>query len=217
MFAQNNLYISFNQKTDIVANHKKTSSVFDVYYNNGKEILTKHYTSPNEMIIISNNLGEVKLYYPQSNEVLFKQMSEMSSKQSLIYYFSHNLTDDLGMSDEGFALTDRRYEENYLVTFWKSSTGQQASNAKVVYEMGNPIYTEYSTSNNKVISKKYYSNYQDFASFRIPTKIIEITYNNTKDSIVNRTLLTNFEVSDISTNDYFNFEIPEDAKPISTK
>jgi hypothetical protein len=85
---------------------------------------------------------------------------------------------------------------------------------KMVFENRLPVYTEYQSLKSKVIKKIYYTNYKDFSQFRLPLKIIEINYLPSGDSIVTRTLFSNVKASSSGDDDYFNFKIPENAKPL---
>lgn len=216
--AQPGTYISLKQKTDVAENNKKISNEVDLFYDNNKKIITKYYHTLKNFIIISNSLGEIKTYYPASNEVAYTQLRELSSKRNLIYYFANNLTESLGLSDEGFNLSTSSFEDPYYVTIWKApSILKGIEKVKMVFENRLPIYTEYQSLKNKVIKKIYYTNYKDFNQFRLPLKIIEISYLPTGDSIVTRTLFSEVKVSSSADNEYFNFKIPENAKPLDVR
>ena len=213
--AQTGGYISAKQQTEILENRNKLTTVIDLYLDNDKQILTKYYHSSPEFIIVSNALGEIKTYYPAKNEVDYRQIGEMSSKRNLIYYFTNNITDNLGLADEGFTLASNSYEGQYYVTIWKSpSILTGIENVKMVFDNGSPIYSEYKANENKILKKTYYTNYKDFAQFRLPMKIIEISYKPTGDSIISRTIFSDVKISSSADNSYFDFKIPDDAKPV---
>ncbi len=213
--AQSGNYISLKQQTEVLDNGKKMNNEVDLFFDNNKHIITKYYHSSPEFIITSNSLGETKTYYPANNEVGYKQFSELSSKRNLIYYFANNLTDDLGLADEGFNLSSNTYENQFYVTFWKApSIMKGIETVKMVFENGLPVYSEYQANKKKIIKKIYYTNYKDFIKFRLPMKIIEISYMPSGDSIINRTQFSNVKVSSSADDKYFNFKIPDNAKPI---
>lgn len=214
--AQQGNYISLRQQTEILENQKKISNELELFFDNNKQIITKYYHASKEFIIVSNALGEIKTFFPASNEVSYKQIAELSSKRNLIYYFANNLTDNLGLVDEGFSLVSNTYEDQFYVTLWKAPTllnGIQT--VKMVFENGLPVYSEYQAIKNKIVKKIYYSNYKDFTQFRLPMKIIEISYKPSGDSIINRTVYSNVKVSSSSDGKYFNFKIPDNAKPLN--
>ena len=217
LFAQTTNYISLKQHSEILENKKKIATDIDLFFDNTKKTITKYYHSSPEFIMLINSLGEIKTYYPASNEVGFKQISEMSSKRNLIYYFANNLTDHLGLADEGFSLVSNTYENQFYVTIWKApSILKGIESVKMVFENGIPVYSEYQSLKKKIMKKIYYTNYKDYTQFRLPLKIIEISYLPSGDSIINRTLFSNVKVSPTSDDKYFNFKIPDNAKPLET-
>lgn len=215
--AQPGSFISLKQHTEILENGKKIANEVDLFFDKNKQIITKYYHSSPEFIMISNSLGEIKTYYPGTNEVGYKQISELSSKRNLIYYFSNNLTDHLGLADEGFNLSSNTYENQFYVTLWKApSILRGIETVKMVFEKGLPVYSEYLTNKKKILKKIYYTNYDDFTQFRLPLKIIEISYMPSGDSIINRTLFSDVKVSSSADGKYFNFKIPDNAKPVGS-
>lgn len=215
LIAQPGNYISVRQHTEILENKKKLTTDIDLFFDRNKQVITKKYLSSPNFIMNINSLGEIKTYYPESNEVGYKHVPELSSKRNLIYYFANNLTDHLGLADEGFSLASNNFENEYYVTLWKSPTWiNSIESVKMVFEHGLPIYSEYKTKEKKIFKKVYYTNYKDFQHFRLPEKIIEISYLQTGDSIINRTIFSNVKILATADNHYFNFKIPDNAKPI---
>lgn len=215
--AQSGGYLSVQQRTEILENRNKLTTEVDLFLDNNRQILTKYYHSSPNFVMVSNALGEIKTYYPAKNEVDYKQIRELSSKRNLLYYFANNLTDNLGLVDEGFTLESNTFEDNYYVTQWKSPTILSGISAvKMVFDNGFPIYSEYQANKEKILKKIYYTNYKNFERFRLPMKIIEISYKASGDSIISRTEFSNVKISSSADNSYFDFKIPDDAKPIST-
>jgi len=216
LFAQTANYISLKQHSEILENKKKIANDVDLFFDNNKKTITKYYHASPEFIMLINSLGEIKTYYPASNEVGYKQISELSSKRNLIYYFANNATDDLGLAEEGFSLISNTYENQFYVTTWKApSILKGIESVKMVFENGLPVYSEYQSLKKKIIKKIYYTGYTDFTQFRLPLKIIEISYLPSGDSIINRTLFSDIKVSSTADDKYFNFKIPDHAKPLN--
>lgn len=215
--AQQGNYIALKQRTEILESGKKMSNEVDLYFDKNRQMLTKHYHTTPEFVMVVNALGEIKNYYPGTNQVDYKQISELSSKRNLIYYFANNLTEQLGLADDGFQLSSNTYEKQYYVAFWKApSILKGIETVKMVYDNGLPIYSEYQANKKKVLKKIYYTNYKDFTQFRLPLKIIEISYLPSGDSIVNRTMFSEVKVTTTADDKFFNFKIPDDAKPFGT-
>ncbi len=218
LHAQPGSYISLKQRTEILENKNKLTTNVDLFFDNDRQIITKYYHSSPDFITVSNALGEIKTYFPAKNQVDYKQIAEMSSKRNLIYYFANNLTDHLGLLDDGFTLESNTFEDHYYVTLWKPPsyiTGIAA--VKMVFDNGFPIYSEYRENKEKISRKIYYTNYNDFVGFRLPMKIIEINYKSTGDSIISRTIFSDVKVSSSPDNSYFDFKIPNDAIPIKSE
>jgi len=215
--AQPGSYISLKQHSEVLENQKKIANEVDLFFDKNKQTITKFYHSSPEFIMVVNPLGEIKTYYPASNEVAYKQITELSSKRNLIYYFANNLTDHLGLADEGFSLISNTYENQFYVTIWKAPSILKGIEAvKMVFENGLPVYSEYQANKKKILKKIYYTNYKDFTQFRLPLKIIEISYLPSGDSIINRTLFSNVKVTSSADDKYFNFKIPDNAKPLGS-
>lgn len=215
--AQPGSYISLKQYSEVLENQKKIANEVDLFFDKNKQTITKFYHSSPEFIMVVNPLGEIKTYYPASNEVAYKQITELSSKRNLIYYFANNLTDHLGLADEGFSLISNTYENQFYVTIWKApSILKGIETVKMVFENGLPVYSEYQANKKKILKKIYYTNYKDFTQFRLPLKIIEISYLPSGDSIINRTLFSNVKVTSSADDKYFNFKIPDNAKPLGS-
>ena len=216
LIAQTKSYISLKQHTDVLENKNKLSNEIDLYFDNDKQTITKYYHSTPDFIMVVNALGEIKTYYPTKNEVGYKQISEMSSKRNLIYYFANNLTDHLGLADEGFSLISNTFEDKYYVTQWKAPSILRGIDiVKMVFDNGFPIYSEYKSNKETILKKIYYLSYSDFERFKLPSKIIEISYLPSGDSIINRTVFSDVKVTSTADSPYFNFKIPENAKPLS--
>ncbi len=218
LFAQPGNYISLRQRTEILENKNKQTSEVELFLDNDRQTITKYYHSSPEFIMVANSLGEVKTYFPGRNEVDFNQITGMSSKRNLIFCFANNLTEDLGLADEGFSLVSNTFEGRYYVTVWKAPSAMGGiETVKMVFDNGAPVYSEYKENKDKVLRKIYYTGYKDFKRFRLPLKIIEISYKPTGDSIISRTVFSDVKVSSTTDSPYFNFKIPENAKPVAAE
>ena len=151
--AQQGSYISLKQQTEVLENGKKMTNEVDLFFDKDKQIITKYYHSSPEFIMVANSLGEIKTYYPVSNEIAYKQVAELSSKRNLIFYFANNLTDDLGLVEEGFSLSSNTYENQFHVTLWKSPGFLKGiETVKMVFDNGLPVYSEYQAKK-KIVKK----------------------------------------------------------------
>lgn len=207
--------ISMHSESGSLKNGKKVNIEADIFYMPETGKYVSHHLYPEEFIKITNRVGEMKVYFVEDNEVALRQDFYFSSENELLHYFVNNLTDDLGLRKEGFALHNTYNDEEYLVTIWKAPPTIKVVNAvKIVFMDELPVYAEYINQGDQVIRKIYYSGYKYFEQFVIPQRITEITFANENDSTIKRTLYSDFKINNQVDTYYLNFQIPDDAKVI---
>jgi len=214
VLAQKKVSLHFVNKT---LNKGKVLTVKgNMYYNIQEGKLISHYNTPKEIITINRRSGETKMYQPQNNTVRLKQASLLKSKNSLIALFINQRTQDLGLQELGFNISETERENNYLVTHWQApkSENKKAARVKLVHENQLPVYAEYYNEKEQKIKKIYYSEYRHFQSFMLPLKTTEISYMPNGDSLITRTKYSNILTGKDAKHEYFNFQIPTDAKII---
>lgn len=212
MYAQFKDCVSVSQEIQVLS--KGTKSVFkcDIFYNKEKDAIVTHHYYPVEFVKMSNRLGEMKIYFPETNKVTIEQNQSLSTTNELLYYFINNKLSDLGLSKEGFKLTNTIREEGLVVTYWQAPVSLKVINLiKIVFKENLPVYAEYLGSDGKILKKIYYSKYADFKSFRIPLRITEISFDDKKDSTIRLSVFSNVLTNGFPDNNYFNFKIPENA------
>lgn len=205
--------VSVNQETQVLEKGSKSIFKCDIFYNKENDAIITHHYYPVEFVKMSNRLGELKIYFPETNKVTIEQNQSFSTTNELLYYFINNKLADLGLSKEGFKLANTTREEGLVVTYWQAPVSLKVINMiKIVFKDNLPIYAEYLEPNGRILKKIYYSKYTDFQSFRIPLRITEINFDNKKDSIIRLSVFSNVRTKDFPDNNYFNFKIPENAK-----
>ncbi len=187
----------------------------DYYFDKDNGIFVSHSFYPKESIKITNKTGEMKIYFPEKNEVTIRQSSVFSSDNELLYYFINNRTEDLGLSREGFVLTNTRYDEGYMITEWTAPAEMKSiKKIEFVFENFLPVYACYYTPTGNVVKKIYYDDYYLGSSFNLPRLITEISYSGKNDSIIRRSRYSDIKIGNAVNDHYFNFKIPENAKII---
>jgi len=189
----------------------------EIFYQENGDLVT-HFISPKEYIIISNKLGEIKLYDPVNNTVFTKQNNLFSSQTSQIYYFLSGKSSDMGLNELGFIPVKTYPENNLIVSEWKRKTSDPKSEIqkiKLVHQLQNPIYMDYRDKNNKIIRKVYYYGYRKLYQYSFPSTTTEIIYNSTTDSAVTKTIYNDFRINSDAANNYFGFKIPSTAHKIN--
>lgn len=185
----------------------------DLYYqSNG--VLVSHYIFPKEYILITNKLGETKLYDPADNTVYQSQAAMYSSQTSQISYFLSGRSSDMGLTQIGYVPEKTYQESNLLVTLWKLKTPNKKTliqQLKTVYYKQSPVYVDYRDKNDHIIRKVYYYNYQQVGDLRLPATTTEIVYAN-NDSTITKTSYSDFRINEQASGAYFDFTIPRGAK-----
>ena len=213
LFSQYKDCVSVSQETQVLTGGSKSVFRCDIFYNKEKDAIVTHHYYPVEFVKMSNRLGEMKIYFPETNKVTIEQNQSLSTTNELLYYFINNKLSDLGLSKEGFKLANTAREEGMVVTYWQAPASLKTINMiKIVFKDILPIYAEYRGSDGKILKKIYYSKYADFQSFRIPLRITEISFDDKKDSTIRLSVFSNVRTKEFPDNNYFNFKIPEDAK-----
>jgi hypothetical protein len=140
-----------------------------------------------------------------------------ASDNDALYYFLSNQVNDLGLRELGYTIKATRFEEGITVTDWIPPNLQLGNLSKVELAQENylPIYTAYYNAKNKAIRKVYFSDYTISSAAALPRRITEIEYLPNGDSIISRKVYSDIKFDLDASDEYFNFKIPSDAKPIS--
>jgi len=184
-----------------------------VYYTSeGK--MACHYTDPREAVVTMNTKGEFTVYDFESNTVAQKQNFAMSSENNQLFYFLENNRGDLGLSKMGFTLKETKFQDGLKITAWTPpmQLANEVSKVEVAHDKNNPVFLGYFNKKGKAFSKVYFYNYHMIAGLYFPAAVTQINYTNAKDSIVSKTIYSNFKVDKEVDEQYLNFKIPTNAK-----
>jgi hypothetical protein len=213
VMAQTKDCVSVTQETQTLQKGLKSIFKCDIYYNKEKDAVVTHHNYPAEFVKMSNRSGEMKIYFPATNTVTVQQNESYSTTNELLYYFVNNKTTDLGLAKEGFKLINTGTEEGLMVTIWQAPGSLKAINKiKIVFKDMLPVYAEYIALNGTIMKKIFYSNYTDLQTFRMPLRITEISFETKTDSTIRLSVFSDVRTKDFPENNYFNFQIPDDAK-----
>lgn len=186
----------------------------DMFYSaNGN--LVSNFTSPSHYIMITNNLGEVRIYNPQKNTVIQFQNSLFSSHITPFYYFLSGRTGDMGLHEAGYEVTSTRFDQKLVVTVWKRIEQDEGKDpvvyVKLVHDKDRPIYMDYENADHHIIRKVYYYSYTHVGDIDFPGVFTEIVYQGA-DSVVSKTEYSDFRINGQAESPLFDFKIPADAK-----
>ena len=205
--------VSLNMETKILSQGKYVTTTAEIFYKYSEGKMVVHYQKPMEYIVISNSKGEAKIYNPKRNEVTVKQGIVFETEKSLFYYFFSNRINDLGLKDLGFVLSNTRFDEGLLITTWKPGlSSEYISKVELVHEKYVPIYVGYYDKKGKLAKKIFYYDYFSNGSVKLPRKVVEFSYLQDGDSIINRTVYSNFRFNEEAKSTWFDFNVPSNAK-----
>ena len=206
-------YISLHLKNQTYQKGKLMEIDADYYFLRESGELIIHGRSPKEYIKTSNKFGEVKVYFPEDNSVSIKQNELFSSQNELLYYFLSNNYSDLGLSKENYKITDTIMDGKHQVVTWVNKKSDfPLPKIELVFDNDKPIYAAYYNSEDKIVRKIYYYNYEFFQSFMMPKKVTQISYPATGDSVIQRNTYSNLKITSLPSSQYFNFKVPDNAK-----
>jgi len=185
----------------------------DLYYQSLNGRLVTNYQVPSGQIMISNNKGELAIFNTEKNTVSYRQGAEYSTESNLIHFFLQGKTQDLGLNDFGFLLTNTEFKDGLVITEWfpPASLYHLFNRIELVHQDFLPVYAAYYDAQKKLAKKVYYSGYQYLSDVSIPTLITEFNYIG-NDSIINRIKFSDIRMNHNAQSSWFNFEIPADAK-----
>lgn len=208
--------ISASMKIEKLNNGKVVRIGADVFIDMDNLKMTTHFRYPSEYILMSNNKGEMKLYYPKENKVYVNQSKILSAQSDIIFYLLTTKEYNFGLNQEGCKLKDTKFEDNLMVTYWEPPLSQQKElkELKFVYENNKPIYSAYINHKGKIVKKTYYYDYKFVNNFPIPTKVTEYLFMKDGSKVISRKTYSNLKSGPGVSRAMVDYVIPDDAKVV---
>lgn len=212
--AQSIQKLAVNVNTREVAKGYSTNLRGELFYTSNGNLVT-HITYPEQYILVANSKGEVRLYDPQKNAVRLFQNALFSTSSTQLHYFLAGLTDDLGLKNAGYAISDAKFDGDLAIVTWQNTGNSKnpIQTATLVKRRATPIYLDYRDRYGKIIRKVFFYNYTHLNGIPFPQAITEILYDG-KDSTVSKTEYADFRLNEAAAGKYFNFKVPLNAKLI---
>jgi len=164
-----------------------------------------------KVYVFTNMRGETRIYDQARNEVMSDNSGAVASTDELLQVFLLQRVDDMGFTSMGYSLTGtKRDGANLIKIFEPKDKSSQCARIELVTNDYLPIYCAYLDRKGKVITKTYYSDYKLTERFMFPHRVTEITYLNSRDSVVKLDLYSNLKVN--KPDPAFDFTIPANAK-----
>lgn len=210
-FFQSFDYVSFEMTQRRNKEGKTTRSDARVYYSSNGNMVA-HYLSPLEFYMINNKDGELKLYNPEKNTVFQTMNHLLSSQNNPLFYFLSGRTDDMGLKQLGFKLTESKLDDGLLVSYFDKPQGMEEnySTVELVHKGKTPVFLGYLDDEGEYVKKVFYYDFQSVRNFKIPGSITEIEYFET-DSAIAKTSFDSFIFDSPGDYEFVNFSVPEDA------
>lgn len=189
----------------------------NVYYSISERRMVACYTYPSNFYMFVNEKGEVKAYYPETNQVILNQNDFFSANTDVFYFFmSQGASSDVGLKSVGFDLISSRFEGNLTITRWKAPVNlkPQIVEAELVLDNYIPVYLAYYNEKNEISNKTFYSNFKTIGGAIVPTRVTEFAYVAKNDSIISRKDYSNVVVGSQVNRSFIDFKIPTNAKVI---
>lgn len=183
-----------------------------VYCKNDGSLVVR-FTRPQEFFLVTNTIGESKVYNPASNEVIIDNDKTYVSTDELLSIFLMKRSDDLGLKEYGYTLVDTRVENGLVIKKYKSPAANiKISSVELVFENYLPIYCGYYDDKGIIVRKVYLSNYSFKRSFAFPQRVTQIEMMSNRDSVMTREVYSNIQFD--GNDQYFDYKVPASAKKV---
>lgn len=195
----------------------KTARMRASIYYTAEGKMVSYYSEPQEMVIVNNKKGEITIYNPADNTVAQQQNYMLGTETSQLYFFMENKKADLGLSAMGYTVSNTRFEDGLKITEWKPPMNliNEISKVELVHEKGNPIFMAYHGAKGNMIKKMFFYNYTPISEYIvIPSTVTQIDFKTATDSVVTKTVYSQFRLNQQVTDDKLNFIVPSNAKVI---
>jgi hypothetical protein len=219
MYSQSSQRMSIEMESKRLNNNKVVKIRAEVFYKFDEQTMIMHYLYPVDYMLVTNSLGEAKVYFPAKNEVMIQQDPLYSSENDVIFSFLSSQINDMGLQGNGFILKESRRENGLMITSWipPAHLLNQVSRVELVNENFLPIYISYFGPKGKMFKRTYFSKYNSTRNTPFPERITEIDYLSTGDSIMSLKTYSNPKFENFSGTAAFDFVIPPDAKRVTPK
>lgn len=181
--------------------------------------LVVHTEEPEEMIVKTNQHGEMYVYYPDDNEAEYRQNPQLSSESTQFYIFLQGMTEDLGLQTVGYELTETEFDDGHQITYWDppAQMSGEFGTTKLVHRDYLPVYLSVRNPEGEVTQRTYFHDYTELADRDFPGSITTIEYESPQDSTVMQTMFSDIKYNENADHDLFDFSVPDDATMRSTE
>lgn len=204
--------LSVDEKCVQVAQGKKRTTERTIYLHaDGRMVMEQH--TPAHTIALSNSLGEVRLYHPQTGEVVVMNDKEMASTREMVAVFASGAYTDMALPLYGYTQSEIRRDGRVMVKTFEPKNAGPVAKVEVAFENHLPICMIYFNGKGEEVRKLYFSRYE-YGRTPMPMRITEVEYTTKRDSLVRLTTYSNLLFDEAADSAMFDWQVPTDAKRI---
>lgn len=185
-----------------------------IHFDKSGDMVT-YFTKPQEMYVLNNVDGELKVYNPKENTVFKSVNYNFSSQHTPIFYFLNN-KENMGLDEAGYKIKESEVSDMLLITKWEppKNASIDLSYIEVVNDGEKNVFQGFYDDDGICFKKVYYYNFELLGSKNVPKSITEIDFIN-GDSVISKTTFSDFILNDPLDKEILELKIPENAKLIS--
>ncbi len=206
--------IRFRMEKRSLYKGRVTVTVADIYFQSKNGRIIKNYIKPEGKVAITGKKGEMALYDKKNNRVVFDQNPDYNTEDNILFFILSEKISTEGINEMGFQLESKLSDENRSVTKWipPPFMNHLFKYVKITSKDNKPVLASYYDKEERLLVKTYFTDYESFPELTLPLTLTEFMYVNENDSIINRVNFSEVKINEPSKNDFFDFEIPDDAK-----
>jgi hypothetical protein len=211
--------VSMNFTARILEKGKYLVTEGQVYFRKKDGVLTTRLSKPFVNITIVDKAGDMKIYDPVANTVVYNSSDFNSTESSYLWHFLNGAVNDLGYSKTGYAIKTSKVDKGLMITHWAPKSGYSTPIAgiELVHEKNLPIYVAFTNHRNKKLGKIFFSSYRKIGDMQMPLKVVEIMYKGARDSVVTTKTYSNPVINEKVDERFIDFKIPSNARVIPAK
>ncbi len=207
-------WVSFNMTKRSNINGMTSKMTARVFYHKNGTMVT-YFTSPTELFILNNLDGEINFYNPKENSVFRTFNQDYGTQNTTFYHFLSGNSEDLGLGQIGYSLSDSHVENMHLISFYEPPRHLKNKYGKIelVSNGTYPVFIGYYNTDGEYMKKIFYSNFKKVGVNSFPFSITEIDYVQS-DSTITKTTFGEFEYDNAADKEIVFFKVPENARLI---
>lgn len=209
MVSWGQMRLSVDVTTVQVSQGKKVTTERSLYLHpDGRLVAEQH--RPTRLVTLTNSLGEIRIYDPQSNQLVVMNDKEMASSKELVSMFASGSYVDMGLPMYGYQQSDVRNEGGLLIKSYTPTATNAIAKVELVFENHLPICMIYYNAKGDEVRKLYFSRYS-YGRIPMPMRITEIEYTTERDSLVRLSTYSNLLFDSNASSEMFDYKIPAEA------